>query len=69
MEKTKKFIESELQKYNDLYWKWNSKLENKKKILEQLQYEINYIQQDVDKFDSERKHYQELYDELDIIKI
>ena len=64
MEKTKKFIERELQMYDDLYWKWHSKMQEKEKVLSQLQNELNYLKANVAKYDAERKHYQELYDEL-----
>lgn len=64
MEKTKKFIETELQKYDDLYWKWHSKAQEKEKVIAHLQKEVDYLKADVAKYDAERKHYQELYDEL-----
>ena len=64
MEKTKKFIETELQKYDDLYWKWHSKVQEKEKVIAHLQKEVDYLKADVAKYDAERKHYQELYDEL-----
>ena len=64
MEKTKKFIETELQKYDDLYWEWHSKVQEKEKVIAQLQNEVNYLKEDVAKYDAERKHYQELYDDL-----
>lgn len=64
MEKTKKFIETELQKYDDLYWEWHSKVQEKEKAIAQLQNEVNYLKADVTKYDAERKYYQELYDEL-----
>ena len=64
MEKTKNFIETELQKYDDLYWEWHSKVQEKEKVIAQLQNEVNYLKLDVAKYDAERKRYQELYDEL-----
>lgn len=67
MEKTKKFIETELQKYDDLYWKWYSEVKEKEKVIAQLQNEVNHLKSDVAKYDAERKHYKELYDELNCV--
>lgn len=64
MEKTKKFIESELEKYNDLYWEWKCRVQEKENIIKKLQDEVNYLKADVEKYDSQRKYYQELFDEL-----
>ena len=66
MEKTKKFIETELQKYDDLYWEYHSKVQEKEKVITQLQNEVNYLKADVAKYDAERKHYQELYKEFNL---
>lgn len=64
MEKTKKFIEDSFEKSEDLYWEWNEKLSLKKKEVHILQQEIEWMKKDVDRYDAERKHYQELLNEI-----
>jgi uncharacterized small protein (DUF1192 family) len=55
-----------LQKYDDLYWECYSKVQEKEKVITQLQNEVNYLKADVAKYDAERKHYQELYNEFNL---
>ena len=64
MEKVKEFIETQLQKYDDLYWEYKLKVQEKEKVMAQLQDELKFLKEDVEKYDTERQHYQELYNEL-----
>lgn len=64
MEKTRKHIEENLRHYDDLYWEYSGKLVEERKELDKVQTRVNNLQCDVDKYNFERKYYQELYDEL-----
>lgn len=64
MEKTRKHIEDNLRHYDDLYWEYSGKLVEERKELDKIQTKVNNLQCDVDKYNSERKYFQELYDEL-----
>ena len=64
MEKTKKFVESELQKYEDLYWKVFSQIEEKEKEIKELQHHLSSLKTEIRDYDTQRKYFQELYNEF-----
>lgn len=64
MEKTKKFIEDQFKKYDDLYWEWQAKLDIKHKEFNKLQNEFNNMRDDVHIYNMERIQYQELLNEF-----
>lgn len=65
MEKTKQYIEDQLKRAENQYWKYRDKLEDKQKELEQLEHEIEWLAKDVDKLLADRMYYEELYREFE----
>ncbi len=67
MNKTKKFIEDEFEKYETLYWSMYDRVLTKEKELTALQNEVNSLKREISGYDTERKHFQELLNELNQI--
>ncbi|MFW5847717.1 MAG: hypothetical protein ACOCVF_02245 [bacterium] len=64
MKKIREHIEFEYNKADDEYWKLYSRLEKKKKDLRILTDEIENLESNIMKLDSERDKYQEMLNEL-----
>jgi hypothetical protein len=64
MEKTLKFVEEELNKYDGLYWEVEVKLSRKEEELQQLQSAVNYMKLTLEEYRIERDKYQDLFNEL-----
>jgi hypothetical protein len=58
------FIEGELIRFDNLYWKNSDILKKKKKEIETLQHEISSLERYDAEYDAERKKFQTMLDEL-----
>jgi hypothetical protein len=64
MEKNKLHIQSELERYDDLYWKSFDKLHEKQDKLMSLQNEVINLKTEVEEYNNKRIYFQELFDEI-----
>lgn len=64
MDKVKNYIGQQLKESEDNYWNTKSILNDKIVKLKILQDEVQQLQIELNNYDAEKKHYQELYDDL-----
>jgi hypothetical protein len=64
MEEVRKHLEAEQEKADNAYWEVYGRLEDKQRELNQLMADVQWMKNDMLKYDSERKYYQKLLNDL-----
>jgi chromosome segregation ATPase len=64
MENVRKHLEDSHNRADEQYWNLYTRLEQKKKELQQLQSDVLWMEKDMEKYDTERKYFMKLLEEL-----
>ena len=64
MEEIKKHLEYEFNRADNAWWQSLSHLESKEDELKKLQIEVNFLKEDVEKYEKEKNYFNKLLTEL-----